>query len=33
MYTNEEVTEKISFLLDKIGVVEDELAALKKFNI
>lgn len=30
---NEEVTEKLSFLLDKIGVVEDELAALKKFNI
>lgn len=30
---NEEVTEKISFLLDKIGVVEDELAALKKFDI
>ncbi len=30
---NEEVTEKISFLLDKIGIVEDELAALNKFNI
>ena len=29
---NEEVTEKISFLLDKIGIVEDELSALKKIN-
>ena len=30
---NKEVTEKISFLLDKIGIVEDELSALKKINL
>lgn len=30
---NEEVTEKISFLLDKIGSVEDELSALKKISL
>lgn len=30
---NEEVTEKISFLLEKIGIVEDEMSALKKINI
>lgn len=30
---NEEVTEKISFLLDKIGIVEDELSALKKITL
>lgn len=30
---NEEVTEKISFLLDKIGIVEDELSALKKISL
>lgn len=30
---NEEITEKISFLLDKIGIVEDELSALRKINL
>ncbi len=30
---NDEITEKISFLLDKIGIVEDELAALKKIKL
>ena len=30
---DQNITEKISFLLDKIGIVEDELAAARKINV